>query len=412
MKRLLFLLAFVQIAISGNAQLTLEKCHQMAHDNYPVIRKYKLVEQSRDFTLANATTGYLPQIKLGANTIYVSDILDLPANLKSGALDTGHNMYGVNVQVNQTIYDGGNISSNKRISCAQADVQSRQLDVTMYDINERVDQIYFGVLIIDEQIKQNLLLQKDLGISSKTISSMIKGGLANQTDADAIKVEEIKAQQQESSLHVSRRTYISMLSTFTGIQIDENVELERPELQTVSTDNHRPELDLYSSQNSLVEAKRKALDVALMPKFSAFAAGLYGHQMSSFVKNTIFGAGITMSWSLGSLYTRKNDIRKLDIERQQIDNDRNTFLFNIKLQNQQYDGNILNLKKQIAQDDEIITLRDNIRSKSEKKVQNGTETVNEMLRDINAVSEARQTKANHEIQLLNEIYRLKNLLKN
>lgn len=203
-----------------------------------------------------------------------------------------------------------------------------------------------------------------------------------------------------------------MLSTFTGIQIDENVELERPELQTVSTDNHRPELDLYSSQNSLVEAKRKALDVALMPKFSAFAAGLYGHQMSSFVKNTIFGAGITMSWSLGSLYTRKNDIRKLDIERQQIDNDRNTFLFNIKLQNQQYDGNILNLKKQIAQDDEIITLRDNIRSKSEKKVQNGTETVNEMLRDINAVSEARQTKANHEIQLLNEIYRLKNLLKN
>lgn len=412
MKRLLFLLAFVQIAISGSAQLTLEKCHQMAHDNYPLIRKYKLVEQSRDFTLSNATTGYLPQIKLGANAIYVSDVLDMPANLKQGALDTGHNMYGVNVQVNQTIYDGGYISSNKRLARIQADVQSKQLDVNMYDINERIDQIYFGVLIIDEQIKQNLLLQKDLGISSKTVASMIKAGIANQTDADAIKVEEIKAQQQESSLRVSRRTYISMLSTFIGSQIGEDIELERPEIQSVSDQNNRPELDFYSSQNTLVDAKRKALDVALMPKFSAFAAGLYGHQMTSLVKNTIFGAGITMSWSIGSLYTRKNDIRKLDIERQQIDNDRNTFLFNIRLQDQQYTGNIANLKQQILQDDDIIALRDNIRSKSEKKVQNGTETVNEMLRDINAVSEARQTKANHEIQLLNEIYRLKNLLKN
>ena len=412
MKRLLFLLAFVQIAIISSAQLTLEKCHQMAHDNYPLIRRYKLVEQSRDFTLSNATTGYLPQIKLGANSIYISDVVDLPANLKSGALDMGHNMYGVNVQVNQTIYDGGYISSNKRIARAQSEVQNKQLDVNMYDINERIDQIYFGVLIIDEQIKQNMLLQKDLGISSKTIASMIKGGMANQTDADVIKVEEIKAQQQESSLRVSRRTYLSMLATFIGSQIDEKTELERPELVSVSAENHRPELDFYSSQNSLLNAKRKALDVALMPKFSAFAVGLYSHQMTSLVNNAIFGAGITMSWSIGSLYTRKNDIRKLDIEHQQIDNDRNTFLFNIQLQNQQYNGNIENLKQQISQDDDIITLRDNIRSKSEKKVQNGTETVNEMLRDINAVSEARQTKANHEIQLLNEVYRLKNLLKN
>ena len=34
--------------------LTLEECKQMAHDNYPAVKQYDLIELSRDYTLENA----------------------------------------------------------------------------------------------------------------------------------------------------------------------------------------------------------------------------------------------------------------------------------------------------------------------------------------------------------------------
>lgn len=100
------------------------------------------------------------------------------------------------------------------------------------------------------------------------------------------------------------------------------------------------------------------------------------------------------------------------MERQQVNVNRETFLFNIRIQEQQLKGQIENIRSQIAHDDEIIRLRENIRRASEKRVESGIETVNEMLRDINAVSEARQQRAIHEVELLQEIHKLKTINNN
>lgn len=119
--------------------------------------------------------------------------------------------------------------------------------------------------------------------------------------------------------------------------------------------------------------------------------------------------GATLTWNFGSLYTRSNDKRKIEVERQDIESEREAFLFNTRLQTELQYGEISSLKKQIGQDDEIIMLRERIRDKAAQRVANGTETVNEMLRDINAVSEARLGKRIHEVQLIREIYKVKHL---
>ncbi|EBD1747287.1 transporter, partial [Campylobacter jejuni] len=49
---------------------------------------------------------------------------------------------------------------------------------------------------------------------------------------------------------------------------------------------------------------------------------------------------------------------------------------------------------------------------AEAKVQNGTMTVTDMLREITNESMARQTKALHEVQLLMNIWQLKYTLNN
>lgn len=171
----------------------------------------------------------------------------------------------------------------------------------------------------------------------------------------------------------------------------------------------RPELEYYTAQSRLLVAQRKALDAQLKPHLGAFGMANYHSSVMPMGNNGLLAAGLTLSWNIGALYTRKNDLGQLVLQQQRIDSERETFLFNNRLQNEQSNGVIDNLRKQIGEDDNIIRLRESIREKSELKVKNGTETVNELLRNVNAVSRARQTKALHELQLLQEIYHLHEL---
>ncbi|MCI1742384.1 MAG: TolC family protein [Prevotella sp.] len=411
MKRQVFILLFVAIATNGFAKLTIDQCHQLAHDNYPAIKKYNLIEQSCDFTVSNAIKGYLPNIKVSTGVDAFTDIISLPSQLQSATGSMKNDIADVNVQVNQTLYDGGAIQARKHLSQAQADVDKNRLDVTMYTINDRIDQLFFGILTIDEQIKQNMILQSDLSLNLKTIENMIKGGLANQTDADIIKVEQIKDQQAEKSLRISRQTYLYMLGTFIGRKLDYSTTLEIPEQKDypLPLQSKRPELELYSAQDHLLNVQKESVNAQIRPKLSAFGLGMYHSQVSSLMKNHIFAAGITLSWNLSALYTHKNDLRNIEIQRQEIANNREIFLFDTNLQSQNVNGKIKDMQQQIEQDKQIIALREGIYSKSIKKVENGTETTNEMVRDINAVNQARQQKAVHEILLLQEIYQLKNI---
>ncbi len=413
MKKLLLLMMYVAVLPMNAQTLTLEDCKQLAHDNYPTVKQYHLVEQTRDFTIENASKAWLPQISASVNGLAFTNVLDLTDLMKQAGVDMKNWLVAGSVMINQNIYDGGQVKANKNIAAAQAEVQKHQLNVNMYDLNQRVEQLYFGVLTLDEQIRQTELLQNDLALSNKTITSMISEGVANQTDLDAVKVEQVKAQQTLDAQKTSRASYLQMIGVFIGKKLGEGTVLQKPAMADVinNTDN-RPEIDYYKSQGILLDAQRKQLDTKLLPKLSAFGMGVYHTSVTDMMNNGLLAGGLTLSWNIGALYTRKNDIKNIETQRRIIDSQRETFLFNNSLQNENTNGNISTLRRQISQDDDIVALRERIRSKSEKKVKLGTESINEMLRDINAVSQARQQKALHEIQLLKEIYSLKTINNN
>ena len=411
MKLRFFLLGMMMASTGCFAQITLQECRQKAHDNYPVIKQYKLVEQARDFNIDNAAKGYLPQISVTGLATYHTDMLKSSNITKT--LDTKNSLYGGMVQISENIYDGGAISARKSIAKADAIVSNEQLNVTMYDINNRVDQLYFGALLIDEQIKQNRLLQEDLALSRKSIEGMMKNGIANQSDVDAIEVEQLNAAQQEKSLSIQRHTYMTMLGIFIGEELNESNALTKPsDMMPISMDVKRPELKLFDAQSALLNEREKALNVSIKPKFGVFASGLFGNTGIDMMKKSMLMAGAKLTWNIDGIYTRKNDKKLIDASRQQIESNRETFLFNTRLQSANETSTISDLREKLKTDDDIVILRTNIRSKAERKVENGTLTVNEMLRQINAESEAKQSKALHEIQLLKEIYQLKNIVNN
>lgn len=421
------LLAMVLSASLSTQAITLKESLQMAHDNYPAIRQYQLIEQTRDFTLENASKGWLPQVSASAGAYAFTDPIKSNEQIARMGIDFKNYMANASVTIRQNLYDGGEIAAQKEVTSAQSKVQKHQLHVSMYGINERVQQIYFSILLLDEQIVLNELHQKDLSTSEKNIRSLIKGGIANQSDLDAILVECLKLKQQKDAIVVSRQAYLQMLGVFIGKELMVSEKLEKPSMESnvlrtpegTTSDSssslflaknwgiNRPELQYYDSQNLLIDARRKQLDTRLRPTLSLFGMGMLHSKVSDMINYGMLAGGISLSWNIGALYTRKNDIRKLEVQRQMNDIQREVFLFNNRLQNEQEYGIIASLRKQIAQDTEIISLRESIRSKSDRKVQLGTESVNELVRDINAVNLAKTQKAMHEIQLLQEIYKLK-----
>lgn len=392
----------------------MEQCKAWARDNYPVIKQYGLVEQSRRFTVENAAKAWLPQVSVSGTASYQSDVTTIPITLPGVDIPTlSKDQYDVNITVSQQVYDGGAVSSAKCLAEAQGDVGREQVSVAMYDVNRRIDELFFGILVLDEQLKQVGVLQEDLSLSLASVEAMVKGGVANQTDVDAVKVEQVKARQREISLLTQRNTYLKMLSTFIGKDIGDGDTLVKPTPPVLQNGaNSRPELALYAAQERLLDARLKSLNVALRPNVGLFARGGYGNPGLNMLKDDFdayYKVGVTLSWNFGSLYTRANDRRNIDIERQTVQSERDAFLFNTRLQTELESGAVANLREQLRQDDEIIKLRRRIREKAELRVANGTETVNEMLRDINAVIDAQLGKRLHEIQLLQEMYKIKHL---
>lgn len=409
MTRKYYLLVMILLPVAVHA-LSLNEARSMARDNYPAIRQYRMIEQSRDFTLDNVAKGWLPQVSISVGAYGFTDILKSDQRMEQMGMDMNNFMANASVMIKQSVYDGGQIAARKKVVWAESQVQKQQLDVSMYAINEQVDQLFFGILLLDEQLKQNALLQKDLATSEQTIRSMMTGGIANQTDLDAILVERLKAEQQNESLLASRQSYLRMLGVFVGKDLAAAAEtLEKPAQGYVRANVNRPELKYYASQNLLLDAQRKQLNTQLSPTVGIFGMGMVHSKMSDMLNNGMMVAGVSVSWNIGALYTRKNDIRKIEVQRQINDSQREVFLLNNRLQNEEANGAIASLKRQIEKDEEIVRLRENIRGKSDRKVELGTKSVNELVSDINAVSLARAQKAMHEIQLLKEIYRQKNI---
>ena len=398
---------------------TLDDCQQAAEKNYPLIQQYGLIEKTTQLTVANIQKGWLPQVSAQAQATYQSDVTAWPSEMKTMMSGMGIDMrgltkdqYRVGIDVQQTIYDGGVIGSQKRIAREQGKVQAAQNEVNIYNVRKRVNEMYFGLLLIDEQIKLNTDLQTLLAGNERKLESMTKRGTAAESDLQSVKAERLNAVQKGTELVSQKQMLQRMLSTFCGIEIN---NIQKPQVKTdgrnLATGNQRPELKVLDAQISVLNAQEKALNAALMPKVGVFAQGFYGYPGLNMFEdmmrhrwslNGIIGARVT--WNIGALYTRKNDKTKLQLQRDMTENSREVFLFNNHMEQIQQHENIERYQNLMAHDGEIISLRQAVRKAAESKLAHGIIDVNDLVREINQENAACVQQSVHEIEMLKEIY--------
>lgn len=418
MKKIMISLALI-ILSSGSWAQTLEECQQAAEKNYPLIKQYGLIAKTTQLTVKNIQKGWLPQVTTSAQATYQSAVTAWPESMQSIYQQMGLNMkglrkdqYKIGVDLQQTIYDGGAISSQRNIAQQEGKVQEAQTETNLYQVRRRVNEMYFSLLLLNEQIQLNEDVKTLLLSSEKKLSAMVKGGTAATSDLDNVRAERLSVEQQNENLKQQKQMLQRMLSVFCGLEVN-NTQKPAP-VQIVSSVNNRPEMRLYNSQLELTEAKEKALDIQLRPKLGLFAQGFYGYpglNMFEDMMNRKWSlngiVGIKLSWNVSAFYTHKNDKARLSAQREMIENAREVFLFNNKLEEIQQNENINRYQTMMKSDDEIIVLRTNVRKAAESKLTHGIIDVISLLREINNENAAKTQQSIHEIDMLKEMYNLK-----
>ena len=423
MKRYILFLTLLCGSVSLCAQ-TLEQCRSMAREHYPAIKQYDLINEAEEYNVSNALRAWIPQIVLSGQATYQSATPTYPEKLNAMLAASGLEMsgmrqdqYKIALDINQNIWDGGVSKAHKTVAQAEASEQRSKTDVTLYDLQNRVDNMYFGILLLEQKQAQTEAMIALLESNLSRMRSQYKNGVARQADVDMIEAELLGVSQGLTQIEASLNSYRKMLELFIGQPLTDD-KLPLPAMPEITDRTvRRPELALFDAQSALLEAQKKTITTAVTPRFSLFAQGYYGYPGLDMFKSmtssdwTLNGlVGVRMQWNISGFYTHRNNLDKINNAQQNVAVQRDIFLFNTELKTTQEDAEIIRLKKVISDDARIVELRKNVRLAAESQLENNVIDATDLLRKITDETTAKLNQSMHEIELLQAVYQLKNTL--
>ena len=404
-----------------SAQVTLEECVRLAQDNYPLIRKYDLLNQTKEVNLSDINKSWLPQINVYGQGTVQNEVPSFPESLAGMISQTGTDISGLNewqykigADISQNIWDGGASKTGRKIERAEDAERKASLDVQLYAIRERVEDLYFGILLIEEQCRQTRNMQTLLQSNLDKLRAMYENGTALQSDVDMVEAQYLSTSQQLIQAESTAESYRKVLEIFTGKSLA-GQELVKPDAsipQDLLPD--RPELRLFEAQLQTNEARNASVTASTMPRIGLFAQAYYGYpgldyfesMMSRDLSFNIL-AGVKVSWNIGAFYHKKNDRRKLHLSSNHIAVERDVFLFNTNMQTRSQLDHIDELKAVMEKNGRIVELRTNVRKAAEAQLDNGVIDATDLLTKLTDEKQARLNASYQEIQLLQSIYQLK-----
>ena len=404
----LFLLLFFSV----NAQtLTLEECYNLAKQNYPLIKRYDLIAKTKEYNLQNAAKGWLPQIQIVGQATYQNDVIQFPIQLPNMTIEpVSKDQYKVYADVQQNIYDGGMIANQKKMANINSEIELQKTEVETDQLEMRINQIYFGILQTNEQLQQTELTKADLSNGLKKAEAQLENGVIFRSNVDVLKAQLVNIDQKHLELQSMKKSFVQMLSLFIQKNIDEKTTLVKPEKIIIQDENKRAELKLFDLQKLGLEQQKANINSKNLPKLGAFFQGGYGKPGFNMLKNEFdlfYIGGLRLNIPISGFYTRKNDLALVTTQQQEIDVQKENFLFNQQFQTIQNNNDLEKIQQLINKDNELVELRESIKNASLAQLENGVITTNDYLREVNELDRAKNQKITHEIQYLLTQYNLK-----
>lgn len=439
-KRVLPFLCIMLLSISLRGQeaskgdfsekrISIEKCQQWAMENYPAIKQHDLLDKAREYTLSNISRVYRPEFSLSGvaswqsermkldlkmpKTVNVSMDLNGPVSIPVSIPEmsipvSDQDRYNVSLMLKQALWTGGRVKAGKQVAESEIDMMHAGLDAQLYEIKDKVKELYFGLLTIEGKEKQLDCADEILDSLHVRAEAALKDGVIYETDLDVIEVERIKYRQLRLELEAKREACLGVLSMLIHRPLSKETELQVPEEVILESDKiERPELKYLDSKIDRLEADLKMQNAENMPKLGLFATGGYGKSgLNTFDKEfkPYFIGGIMLSWNFGKLNTLKNDRKLKRVQQESVRIEQESFIFNTKMEMLMQDAEIKKMRNLVKEDEKVLRLRESIRQASEVKYANGVYTISELISDANYALIAQQEKLLREIELKMMIY--------
>jgi len=394
-----FLSAFLA---RGQATLTIEECYERAEANYPLIAQRALVEKTRSFSIENAAKGYLPQLAIGGQATYQSDVTQIPLEMP-GIEPLDKDQYRIFGEISQTLYHGGMVAELKKTEEMNAATESQKVEVELYQLRNRINELFFGILLLQDQKSQSELVKADLGGALKKVEASIQHGTALRSAGAVLRAELLRVDQRIIELESAEASFREILGMFMNQPVPGNTVLQKPEWTIASGGIDRPELRLFNFQKQSIETNRTLLSARKKPRIELFLQGGYGRPALNMLDNNFdlyYLGGIRFQWLVSGYYTHRRENEILDLRQQSLDVQKETFLFNTRLTSRQHHAEITKLERLIQVDEQIIALRENVQKTASSQLEEGVISATDYIREVNAADQAKQNRVLHETQLL------------
>lgn len=418
MKRITAVLVLIFTFFSVNSQtLTLDDCQDLARTNFPLSKQSGLIDQTTKATIEALMAQYFPQFRLSGQASYQSDVtkidLKMPDGMPKIEIPTPEkDQYKVFLDVSQTVFGGGSLGVQQQFTRAEAEVNKQRIEVELYKLRDKVNQVYFGVLLADEQLKQTDILKNDLNNALEKVKVMVTNGVVLETNQLNLEAELITLNQNVKNIEIGRSALLEVLGKLIGRELNGNEQLIKPQSIHLKSDFVRPEITLIDLQKNTLNLQNRQLAAMNVPEISLFLQGGWGKPALNLFSTDFepyYIGGVRFQWNISRLYTIIRDRRNIDTRLKMYDVEKEVFTLNNEIEHTQQKTKINQLKSALQSDNELIALRSKIKSTSQIQLENGVITSADFIREANAENQARQTKTLHEIQLLLAEYDLEQI---
>lgn len=405
---MVFLFVFQIISAQDLNRISLEKCQENARNNYPLGENQALLDMNSRLKIDNIHSRYLPELNISAKATYQSDVpgisFSIPNFPSLNIPKAPKDQYGLSLDINQLIYDGGRGKMQEKLEMASLEAEKQLIEVELYQLKTRINEVYFTLLGLQENIRLISVKKDELLSQLISVRSAVKNGVMLISNKYHLEAEVLTIEQKLVEFISARDAAIEVLSELTGEVFGSEVKFDLPEVELKNKgEYYRPEQKLFDLQTNQIDALKLLTEKQRMPLIGGFGQFGYGNPGLNMLNDefdSYFIVGARMSWNMYDWKRNSRDRKSLDINKEIIDNNRKTFSLNQQTKLKSEMKAVGKYEQLLKLDDEIIMQRTNIKNSAASQLKQGIISSSDFVRFLNAESHARINKEYHLIMLV------------